>query len=459
MPVTAGFLAEMAALLGSGGVLTGEDVAMRSADPFRVVPVAADAILRPRSTQDVSAILAAAARHGVSIITHGGRTGVSGGVDSRAGEVVVSLERMNRIERVDPVGRNITAEAGVTIEALHAAAEAAGLYYPVDLGARGSATVGGTIATNAGGNRTLRWGMTRDRVLGLEAVLPDGTVVSSMNTLVKNNTGYDVKQLFIGAEGTLGIVTRAVFRVVPKPISHEVALVAVPDNAAMLRLLDAMQHLGSLSAFELIYPEFYESVTRPEVQPRPLPLGAHGYVLVEAMGYDPQSDHAQFEAILERMLEDGVASDAVIAQSEAQRAALWKIRESVDVAVKAIFPLAMFDVSLEVADIDPYVIVVRQQLEAQFPAAKMIVQGHVGDNNIHLGITVGPDTPAHEHAVDAIVYNALVPFGGSMSAEHGIGTLKNAWLRVSRNPAEIALMRAIKATIDPDNRLNPRVLF
>jgi FAD/FMN-containing dehydrogenase len=347
----------------------------------------------------------------------------------------------------------------VTIEALHAAAEAAGLYYPVDLGARGSATVGGTIATNAGGNRTLRWGMTRDRVLGLEAVLPDGTVVSSMNTLVKNNTGYDVKQLFIGAEGTLGIVTRAVFRVVPKPISHEVALVAVPDNAAMLRLLDAMQHLGSLSAFELIYPEFYESVTRPEVQPRPLPLGAHGYVLVEAMGYDPQSDHAQFEAILERMLEDGVASDAVIAQSEAQRAALWKIRESVDVAVKAIFPLAMFDVSLEVADIDPYVIVVRQQLEAQFPAAKMIVQGHVGDNNIHLGITVGPDTPAHEHAVDAIVYNALVPFGGSMSAEHGIGTLKNAWLRVSRNPAEIALMRAIKATIDPDNRLNPRVLF
>ncbi len=457
--MTAGFLEDMTALLGSGGVLTGGDVAMRSADPFRVVPVVADAILRPRDTGEVSAILAAAARHGVVIVTHGGRTGVSGGVDSRAGEVVVSLERMNRIVEVDLVGRTIIAEAGVTIEALHAAAEASGLYYPVDLGARGSATVGGTIATNAGGNRTLRWGMTRDRVLGLEAVLPDGTVVSSLNRLVKNNTGYDLKQLFIGAEGTLGIVTQAVFRVVPKPISHEVAMVAVPDNAAMLRLLDAMQHLVSLSAFELIYPEFYESVTQPEVQPRPLPLGAHGYVLVEAMGYDAASDRAQFEAILERMLEEGVASDAVIAQSEAQRAALWKVRESVDVAVKAIFPLAMFDVSLGVADIDLYVRTVRERLEAAFPAAKMIVQGHVGDNNIHLGITVGPDTPAHEHAVDAIVYEALVPFGGSMSAEHGIGTLKNEWLRVSRNPAEIALMRAIKQTLDPANRLNPRVLF
>lgn len=453
------FLSAMQALLGPGGVLTGEDVMMRSADPFRVVPVAADAILRPRSSEEVSAILKAAAAHGVTIVTHGGRTGVSGGVDSRAGEVVVSLERMNRIEQVDPVGRTITAQAGVTIEALHRAAEAAGLTYPVDLGARGSATVGGTIATNAGGNRTLRWGMTRDRVLGLEAVLADGTVVSSLNKLVKNNTGYDLKQLFIGSEGTLGIVTRAVFRVVPRPSSHEVALVAVPDNAAMLRLLNAMQHLVSLSAFELMYPDFYASVTQPEVQPRPLPLGAHGYVLVEAMGYDAEADRAQFEAILERMLEEGVASDAVIAQSDAQRAALWKIRESVDVAVKAIAPLLMFDVSLEVADIDRYAIAVRQQLEMAYPGMKMIVQGHVGDNNIHLGISVGPDTADHEQAVDAIVYNALVPFAGSMSAEHGIGTLKNHWLRISRNPAEIALMRTIKRAIDPANRLNPRVLF
>ena len=457
--MTADFLTAMQALLGQGGVLTGEDVAMRSADPFRVVPVAADAILRPRDTSEVSAILKSAAAHGVTIVTHGGRTGVSGGVDSRAGEVVISLERINRVEEVDPVGRTITAGAGVTIEALHAAAEAAGLYYPVDLGARGSATVGGTIATNAGGNRTLRWGMTRDRVWGLEAVLADGTVVSSMNRLVKNNTGYDLKQLFIGSEGTLGLVTRAVFRLVPNPVSHAVALVAVPDNAAMLRLLDAMQRLGSLSAFELMYPEFYESVTRPEVQPRPLPLGAHGYVLVEAMGYDPDTDHAQFEAVLERMLEEGVAADAVIAQSDAQRAALWKIRESVDVAVRAIFPLTMFDVSLGVADIDPYVVALRRQLEAAYPAAKMIVQGHVGDNNIHLGISVGPDTPAHEHAIDAIVYNALVPYAGSMSAEHGIGTLKNEWLKISRNPAEIGLMRAIKLALDPANRLNPRVLF
>ena len=449
----------MDALLGPGGVLRGDDVAMRSEDPFRPAPAGADAILRPRDTQQVAAILKAAAQHGVTVVTHGGRTGVSGGVQSAPGEVVVSLERMNRIESVDPVSRTVVAEAGVTIEALQQAAEAAGLYYPVDLGARGTATVGGTISTNAGGNRTLRWGMTRDRVLGLEAVLPDGTVVSSMNKLVKNNTGYDLKQLFIGAEGTLGIVTRAVFRVVPKPVTQDVALVAVPDNAAMLKLLNALQLLPSLSAFELMYPDFYGIVTEPEVQPRPLPLGSHGYVLVEAMGYDPQHDHDQFEAVLADMLEQGAASDAVIAQSDAQRAAIWKIRESVEVAVKAIAPLLMFDVSLEVADIDPYVVGLRQTLEATYPGARMIVQGHVGDNNIHLGISVGPDTAAQEHAVDGMVYNALKPFGGSMSAEHGIGTLKNAWLHVSRTPEEMTMMRAIKQTFDPANRLNPRVLF
>lgn len=453
------FLAEMETLLGKGGVLTGDDVTLRSEDIFRPHPCQAEAILRPRTTEEVSAILRAAARHGITIITHGGRTGVSGGAESRAGEYVISLERMNRIESVDPVSRIVVAEAGVTIEALQNAAEAAGLYYPVDLGARGTATVGGTIATNAGGNRTLRWGMTRDRVLGLEAVLADGTIVSSMNKLVKNNTGYELKHLFIGSEGTLGVVTRAVFRVVPHPVSHEVALVAVPSDEAMLKLLNAMQNLASLSAFELMYPDFYGIVTAPDVQPRPLPLGAHGYVLVEAMGYDPEGDHAQFEAILADMLEQGVATDAVVAQSDQQRADLWKIRESVDVAVRALLPLEMFDVSLEVVDIDPYVRSLRERLEASFPGARMIVQGHVGDNNIHLGITVGPDTPRHAHAVDAIVYEALRPFRGSISAEHGIGTLKNAWLGVSRTGAEIALMRAIKHTLDPDNRLNPRVLF
>lgn len=454
-----GFLAEMEALLGKGGVLTGEDVSQRSEDIFRPVPSPAEAILRPRTTEEVSAILRAAQAHGVTIITHGGRTGVSGGAESRAGEYVISLERMNRIESVDPVSRIVVAEAGVTIEGLQQAAEAAGLYYPVDLGARGTATVGGTIATNAGGNRTLRWGMTRDRALGLEAVLADGTVISSLNKLVKNNTGYDLKHLFIGSEGTLGVVTRVVFRVVPHPVSHEVALVAVPSNEAMLKLLNAVQNLASLSAFELMYPDFYAIVTGPGENPRPLELGAHGYVLVEAMGYDPDSDHAQFENVLSRMLEEGVAVDAVIAQSDQQRAALWKIRESVDVAVRALLPLEMFDVSLEVADIDPYVVTLREKLKAAFPDARMIVQGHVGDNNIHLGITVGPDTPTHAHAVDALVYETLRPFAGSISAEHGIGTLKNEWLGVSRTEAEIAVMRAIKHTLDPDNRLNPRVLF
>ncbi|KFG90919.1 D-lactate dehydrogenase (Cytochrome) [Sphingobium herbicidovorans NBRC 16415] len=453
------FLPAIEALLGTGGVLTGDDVRMRSSDPFRQVPIEADVIVRPRTTQEVAGVLRIAAEHGATVVTHGGRTGVSGGAHSVAGEIILSLERMNQIESIDPVGQIIVAQAGVTLGALQQAAEEAGLYYPVDLGARGTATVGGTISTNAGGNRTLRWGMTRDRVLGLEAVLADGTIVSSMNRLVKNNTGYDLKHLFVGAEGTLGIVTRAIFRSVAKPTSHDVALVAVPDNDAMLALFTRLQRLPSLSAFEIMYPDLYRIVTEPEVQPRPLPLGAHVYVLVESMGYHAASDRDQFEAVLVELLESGVATDAVVAQSDAQRAALWRVRESVEVAVHAIAPLVMFDVSLGVSDIDRYVGDVRAKLDEQFPGAKLIVQGHVGDNNIHLGISVGADTAAQAHAIDAIVYRGLIPYEGSMSAEHGIGTEKNAWLHVSRNGAEIALMRVIKNALDPDNRLNPRVLF
>lgn len=453
------FLATLRDRLGPGGVLTGEDVAMRSADPFRDIPVAADAIARPRTTEEVSFVLRHASERSTPVVVQGGRTGISGGVDTRPGELAVSLERMNRIEPACPVRRTVVAEAGVTVEQLQAAAGAAGLFYPVDLGARGTATVGGTIATNAGGNRTLRWGMTRDRVLGLEAVLPDGTIISSMHELIKNNSGYDLKQLFIGAEGTLGIVTRAVFRLVPRPASHEVAFLAVPDYGSVLKLLDAAQRLAALSAFELMYAGFYRAVTAHDPALRPVPDGLPFYVLIESMGYDPEGDRAALEALLMRCHEDGLTGDVVLAQSDQQGRALWAIRESVERVMQVLAPALTFDVSLSVTDIDAYVAAVCTALEAEFPAARLIANGHVGDNNIHLGVTIGPDTLQREMEVDAVVYRALSPFRGSMSAEHGVGTTKNGWLHITRNSEEIALMRRIKQAIDPAGLLNRRVIF
>ena len=453
-------LATLSEVVGDGGMLTGTDVSSRASGIWRSQGIEAKAILRPRSTEEVSRILAICNATGQPLVAQGGLTGLVEGHITQAGEIVLSLERMNAIEEVNPVERTMTVQAGVVLEAVHDAAEEHGLMYPLDIGGRGSCTLGGNIATNAGGNRVIRYGMTRDMVLGVEAVLADGTVVSSMNRMIKNNAGYDLKQLFIGTEGSLGIVTRAVLRLREKPRSQETMLVAVSDFDRVTALLKAMDAGlgGTLSAFEVLWSNFYRLVTTPPATQRPpLPHDYPFYVLIEAMGGDPQSDHARIEQVFAESHESGLIEDAVIATSEAQRQELWAIRDDVE-QVHQYKPVFIFDVSLRVSDMDAYVAQVNRGLEATFGEYTNFVFGHIGDGNIHFAVSAGEDENAQD-GVKQAVYQPLASIGGSVSAEHGVGLDKKKYLKLSRNKEEIALMRTLKRALDPNGILNPGKIF
>jgi FAD/FMN-containing dehydrogenase len=365
---------------------------------------------------------------------------------------------MTAISPVDSVNRTLVAEAGATLQRVQEAADEAGFLFPLDLGARGSATIGGNIATNAGGNGVIRYGMAREQVLGLEAVLADGTVISSMKEVIKNNTGYDLKQLFIGSEGTLGVVTRAVLRLRPTPRSRNTALVAI-DNfdkvSAFLGMIDATLG-GTLSAFEVMWNDFYQLIV-VEGTGHGLPLdGSHAfYVLFEATGGDEEDDNRRFQAALEDALERELIQDAVIAQSWQQRQDLWAIRDDIHAMAEKLNPPITFDVSLGIPLMEGYVEEVREALGRRFPGSRMLVFGHLGDGNIHLVITVGTLEPEAVHGVEEIVYGALGSREGVISAEHGIGLDKRSYLHHSRSAHEIALMRTIKRALDPGNILNP----
>lgn len=396
---------------------------------------------------------------GQRVVMHGGRTGVSGGAIVGEDEIALSLERMNVIEEVCPVTSLAVVGAGVTIEALQNAAAEQGLFYPIDLGAKGSATVGGSIATNAGGNRVLRWGMTRQNVMGLEAVLADGTVVSAMNRLVKNNTGYDVKQFFIGTEGTTGIVTRAVMRLVPAPTSQSVAFLAVESEPALLTLLTRARQLATLSAFEVMWPDYYDIVAGSGTDRQPLARGHHAYVLIEAMGYDRELDAQVFETFLQKCYTEGLVSDAVLAASDKQIADLWRVREGAECIVREMSPFVSSDISLDVREVSHFVDLVRRRLADRYSVVRTATFGHLGDNNIHLALHVGPDTIAEEPNVERIMFDTLRSFGGALTAEHGIGQFKRAFLPEHKHSGEMAVMHAVRAAFDPNRLLNRDVLF
>jgi len=418
------------------------------------------ALVRPRSTDAVAAALRACDAHGWPVVAQGGLTGLTGGATPVADAVLLSLDRMNAIEPVDADGLTVTVQAGVTLQAVQETADAAGLMFALDIGARGSCTVGGNASTNAGGNRVLRFGMMRDLVLGLEAVLPDGTVLSSMNRMLKNNAGYDLKQLFVGSEGTLGVITRLVLRLHPRPRSTATALVALPDYAAVLRLLAlARERLGAtLTAFEAMWPDFYAFAGSRLPGALPLPAGGSIHVLIEAMGTDPDHDAALFEATIAAALEQGIASDAVLAQSERERRALWAVRDATGELARAFAPHVDFDVSLPVGEIGDFVPLCAQGLRARWPGVGIVFFGHVADGNLHLSVQTRAGTFTKDDA-DAIVYGLVGERGGSVSAEHGIGLLKKAWLDQTRSAAEIALMRRLKAALDPRGILNPGKVF
>jgi FAD/FMN-containing dehydrogenase len=447
-------------VVGADNVLTGDDVRRRAVGWADHSPCQALAIVRPADTQQVSEVLAACHAAGQPIVPMGGLTGLVRGCVAGPHEIGLSLERMRAIESVDPVNRTMTLEAGVQLETVHQEAERHGLLYPVDFGARGSAHIGATVATNAGGNGVIRYGMTRDSVLGLEAVLADGTVVSSMNRMIKNNAAYDLKQLFIGTEGTLGVVTRLVLRLREAPRSTQTAMVACGEFGDVTQLLKHMDAAlgGSLSAFEVMWNEFYRLVTTPPAKGTP-PLGQQHpyYVLLESSGGDAQRDQARFEEALGEAIEAGLVSDAVIASSEAQRESLWALRDDVESLFRLGMPVT-FDISLPVTEMEAYVDEVLARLATEWPAYRRFVFGHLGDGNLHI-IAAGPPGREARHGIERCVYEPLAARQGSVSAEHGIGLEKQPWLTLSRSPAELDLMRRLKAALDPKNILNPgRVL-
>jgi len=447
----------LAAVLDKGGLIHGEQLKERQF-PGGAEPIA---LVRPRTTDEVSKILGICHEHGQAVVPQGGMTGLVEGTQSNNKEVAISLERMNQVEEIDVQSRTMTVQAGVPLQVAQEAAAKENMLFPLDLGARGSATVGGNLSTNAGGNRVIRYGMMREQVLGLEAVLADGTVISSMNKIIKNNTGYDIKHLFIGAEGTLGVVTRLVLRLRPMPASQDMAFVALNDFTDVTAFLNHIDTAlgGTLSAFEVMWQDYYKLVTTPPAEGKPpLPQDHNYYILLEAMGGDPSRDNERFVAVLGDCLEKGMIVDAVIAQSQAERDAMWAIRDDV-AQVMQNWPIFTFDVSVSLDKMESYVEELRADLKAKWPDNTCMIFGHLGDGNLHIIVGVGDASPESKQAVEEAVYNGLVSRGGSVSAEHGIGLQKKRYLSWSRSQDEIAVMQLVKKALDPKDILNPGKIF
>lgn len=444
--------------LGSAAVLTGSDVSARAVGWANPASRIARAIVRPATTGQLAAAVRLCAEAGQSIVTYGGGTGLVHGTDTTDTDVLLSLERMNAIEEVDITGGTMLVQAGAVLEAVHKRAEAEGFEFPLDLGARGSATIGGAISTNAGGNAVIRYGMMREQVLGLEAVLADGTVLSSLNRMLKNNAGYDLKQLFIGTEGTLGIVTRAVLRLRPvmrSTCSAFMALNRFDDVAELLRYFGS-ESGGTLSAFEVMWRDFYELIANTGKHSLPLGKTHPYYVLMEWRGGNPETDMNRFEASLSNAMERGRIADVAIASNERQREAFWAIRDDIDGLREILGDILVFDVSLPLRAAESYAANVFDRLRARFgDSFRGSTFGHLGDSNVHFIMTVGEHDEARAHEAMNIVYEELRPYGGSISAEHGIGTEKLPWLDVSRTAEEVAIMRRLKHALDPHNILNP----
>ena len=428
----------------------GNDAVLVDGAPSLVAP---KAVLRPRTTADVSAMLVMCHAGRQAVVPWGGLTGLVGGATCRPDDVALSLQLMNGIEEIDVLGQSMTVKAGTPLAVVQQMAEAQGLFFPLDLGARGSATIGGNIATNAGGNRVVRYGMMRDLVLGLEAVLADGRIVSSMTALLKNNTGLDLKHLFVGTEGTLGIVTRAVLRLWPKADRTEAAFIACPSVDAMVQTMRRLSGAlsGRLTSFEGMWPEFYRLVTKPGRAAAPLPDGHACYALVEA-GFG-NSDPPQLEELLGAILADGLVDDAVIAQSESQRASFWNVRDGVHYLYKDGVDRHN-DVSVPISSIRAYVSDVHANLAARAPQCPHYTFGHIGDGNVHFSIG-GVRDEVTGKLIDSCIYEPLLNYRGSVSAEHGIGLEKLGKLGLSRSPDEIAVMTIVKNALDPECILNP----
>ncbi|MFQ5676320.1 MAG: FAD-binding oxidoreductase [bacterium] len=455
-------LHQLRAALAPTCILTGEDVSSRSAGSWGSPGnVKAKAIVRPRTTEEVAAIMRLCHRAGQTVVLHGGLTNVVSSALSTDGDLVLSLELMDRIEEIDAVSRTMTVQAGAVLQNIQEAAKTAGLMFPLDLGARGSCQIGGNVATNAGGTHVIRYGVTRDLVLGLEAVLADGTILSSMNKMIKNNAGYDLKQLFIGSEGTLGVITRVVLKLCERPKSQNTAFVAMDSFehvTALLKFLDSALG-GTLSAFEVLWRDYYELVTDDSTPHQaPIPCDYSHFALVEALGGNEEQDAEFFAAALAEAADQGLLAESVVATTQTQRDAIWAMRDDVHRVFKYA-PLYMFDVSLPIKHMDIYVDEVKRGLNSAYSQNICFVFGHLGDGNLHIIISAGEDTAENRTTVEKSVYEPLRKVAGSISAEHGIGLEKKAYLSWCRSETEISLMKTLKQTLDPKGILNPGKVF
>ncbi|MED5619989.1 FAD-binding oxidoreductase [Ideonella sp. BN130291] len=452
--------------VGADQVITEGDLSAWELDWRKRFRGKALAVVRPADTAQVAAVVRACAAHGAALVPQGGNTGLVGGSvpDTSGTQVLLSLGRLNRIRAIDKANLTLTADAGCVLQTVQEAAAAQGLLFPLSLAAEGSCTIGGNLATNAGGTQVLRYGNARELCLGLEVVTAAGEVWDGLSGLRKDNTGYDLRDLFVGSEGTLGIITAATLKLYPLPAAEMTALGACDSMAQCVQLLGLAQaRLGAgLTGFEVMGRFALDLVAKHFPQlPKPLPGAAWTVLLEQSDGEGEQHARALFEALLEQALEDGLVSDAVVAESVAQSHALWHLRESIPLAQAEEGLNIKHDIALPVSRIPAFVEQADAALLERFPGARLVNFGHLGDGNLHYnlqapeGVVADEFLAAHEAAVNALVYDAVQAHGGSFSAEHGIGSLKREELVQRKSPVALGLMRAIKQALDPQRLLNP----
>lgn len=439
-------------------LLLGEAIRERSHHIWHLdIPLQAIAVALPRSTVEVAEIMRICYAHDQAVVVHGGMTNMVGSTETKAEELVISMEKMDQIEELDEGSRTMTVQAGVILEKIQEVAREKGLLFPLNFGAKGSAQIGGVVSTNAGGMRVVKYGMTRHLILGVEAVLADGTVINSLKKIIKDNSGFDLKQLFIGSEGTLGLVTRVVVKLLEAPTSRNSAYIGLQNYDQVVALLKYMDAglAGNLSCFELIWKNAYQAMTSPPAQVNPpLPYDYPYYVLLESLGNRQEQDQERLEDLLVAAQEQGMISDAAMAFTASDLQWFFSIREDVANVVNRCRNVQHFDISLPIPTIGDTLTQILTELEALKGVEKAFAFGHVADGNIHLVVSKEEETPTLIKAVNHIVYTPLQALGGSVSAEHGIGLHKKPYLSLSRTPAEIQLMRQLKKAIDPKGLLN-----
>ena len=460
-------IAELRKLLGERHVLTAaDDLAPFCTDWRGRYTGKASCVVLPATTEEVAAVVCACAETGTAIVPQGGNTGLCGGATPTGGEVVLALTRLNRIRTVDADNNSITVEAGCTLHAVQQAAQEIGRLFPLSLAAEGSATIGGNLSTNAGGVQVLRYGNARELTLGLEVVLADGRIWNGLRALRKDNTGYDLKHLFIGAEGTLGLITAATLKLFPRPRAQATAWVAVPDPAAAVSLLGRLRDAAgdNVTAFEIVGRSALELVLRHIPNARDPFAGKPTWqVLIELSG--ARDDLAvSLERALQSAAEEGVVVDAVIAASEAQTVALWALRENVSEAQKIEGVSIKHDIAVPVSRIAEFIARADAALQAAFPHLRIVCFGHIGDGNLHYNQS-RPDAQSNAEfiaqtaAVNRIVHDLAHQLGGSISAEHGLGQLKREEVLRYKSETEMDMMRAVKRALDPRALMNPGKLL